>query len=325
MNRAPVEPSDPIYEQAGAWLARLNSGRVTHEQVDQFRQWKAQSAAHAKAWADTVQTWEQLQPALKKTFSDQATKPSVAYVAARSRRQQRRRLLLASATSASVGGLLFLRPPLGLWPSWSDWQADYRTTKGEQRTLTPRYGLTVQMNTSTTLNFIPGDHQQFTAVALLSGEAQVESLVPVHIRAAAGWVQLEQATVNVRVLNDGRVCVSCLQGRAVVRLQSHHSLPAGQQLVYDDAGLQLQQPVQQDHVSAWRDGILSFSDVPLHEVIEEINRYRPGRVVLRNSSLALEPVRMVVSIHKTGLAVDMLAELYDMNQTKLPGNIILLS
>ena len=38
--------------------------------------------------------------------------------------------------------------------------------------------------------------------------------------------------------------------------------------------------------SNWRQGVVVFDDLPLTRVIDEINRYRPGRVVLMNDALA---------------------------------------
>ena len=37
-------------------------------------------------------------------------------------------------------------------------------------------------------------------------------------------------------------------------------------------------------VTAWRDGVLVFRNTPLVRVIEEVNRYRPGRIILAAAS-----------------------------------------
>ncbi len=39
-------------------------------------------------------------------------------------------------------------------------------------------------------------------------------------------------------------------------------------------------------VTAWQRGLIIFHDVPLAAVVEEINRYRPGRIILFNDALA---------------------------------------
>jgi ferric-dicitrate binding protein FerR (iron transport regulator) len=59
------------------------------------------------------------------------------------------------------------------------------------------------------------------------------------------------------------------------------TLDAGQQLVYDEQGVQATSVVAASDVSAWRTGALSFVGKPLAEVVAEINRYRPGKVLLR--------------------------------------------
>ena len=39
-------------------------------------------------------------------------------------------------------------------------------------------------------------------------------------------------------------------------------------------------------ISGWRRGVLEFNDVPLAQVVDEINRYRAGRILLMGDRLA---------------------------------------
>ncbi|NVI85263.1 iron dicitrate transport regulator FecR, partial [Janthinobacterium sp. BJB401] len=77
--------------------------------------------------------------------------------------------------------------------------------------------------------------------------------------------------------------------------------------------------------NAWRTGALSFAGQPLADVVDEINRYRPGRVVLRNAELGRRLVRMRFSIGQTDGALAMIRDLYGAQMTSLPGGIVLLS
>lgn len=320
----PRPPPDAVYEQARQWLASLNSGRVTPAQAKALSQWRAQSPAHEQAWCDTLATWKTLQPALKTMLNSEDGVQTIAWAASESRKLQRHRRQLISGTGVTIlGGLaLALFPPLGLWPSLIEYQADFRTAKGEQRTIQPVQGLTVQMNTATRLSW---KDQTTLSVELLAGEAEVQTVVAMQIQAGQASIQLNQAKINIRWLNDQAVCVSCLQGYSHVQLGQGYELQAGQQLIYDQYGLRSQQAVDIQQVSAWRQGMLSFNDVPLSTVVAEINRYRPGRLVLRNQQLANIPVRMLVSAHKPDLAVHMLTELYQLELINLPGGIVLLS
>ena len=58
-------------------------------------------------------------------------------------------------------------------------------------------------------------------------------------------------------------------------------------------------PVRQvNHVSvtAWRHGFIAIRNLPLSDALSEIDRYRPGRIVLLAETNGLEPVTARVSI-----------------------------
>ncbi|MGP1615395.1 MAG: FecR family protein, partial [Pollutimonas bauzanensis] len=188
-----------------------------------------------------------------------------------------RRLFLGGALAASFTGVMALRPPLGLWPSVLDLKADYRTARGEQRAVTLADGLTVRMNTQTRVNW-DARQADAPAIELLAGEAEIDAARQVRIRAGSGLVQSGGARLNVRFLDDDTVCVTCLQGQADVRLARSYPLSPGRQLTYDPQGVLAEDSVDPVKVSAWRTGMLSFVDVPLGKVVDELNRYRPGRI-----------------------------------------------
>lgn len=55
--------------------------------------------------------------------------------------------------------------------------------------------------------------------------------------------------------------------------------------------------------TAWQRGKLIFEATPLSVVIDEINRYRPGRVVLLNETLSRHPVSGVFDLHRLDAAL----------------------
>src|SRR3546814_6808240 len=60
---------------------------------------------------------------------------------------------------------------------------------------------------------------------------------------------------------------------------------AGEQLAVDTNGRATRTPVDPAKATAWRRGLLIFEGTPLAEVIEQINRYRPGRIMLTSDEL----------------------------------------
>ena len=179
------------------------------------------------------------------------------------------------------------------------------------------------MNTQTRINVRAPE-----SIELLGGEAEIlasGARQPVSVLAGAGRLLAQSARFNVRHTDDA-VCVTCLAGAVeVVWQQRRQTLDAGQQLVYDERGVQAATAAQAGEASAWRTGALSFVGKPLSQVVDEINRYRPGRVLLRNAELGRRLVRMRFSIGQTDGALAMIRDLYGAQMTSLPGGIVLLS
>lgn len=305
-----------IGQQADAWWARLRSDDFTQTDADALRAWCARSPDHARAWRELQHLWQALAPALTR-----AAAPQRANVLAFPLRPGRR-AFLGGALAAGVA-VLALRPPLGAWPSLQEFAADYRTGTGEQRQVALSQQMSVQMNTQTRINVRAPE-----AIELLGGEAEIlasGARQPVTVLAGAGRLLAQSARFNVRHTDDA-VCVTCLAGAVdVLWQQRRQTLDAGQQLVYDDHGAQAATAAPAGEASAWRTGALSFVGKPLSQVVDEINRYRPGRVLLRNPELGRRLVRMRFSIGQTDGALAMIRDLYGAQMTSLPGGIVLLS
>lgn len=317
--RAPSHTADSeadIGRQAAAWWARLRADDFTQADADALRAWCALSPDHARAWRELKQVWQALDPALTR-----AAAPQQAAVLAFPARPGRR-AFLGGALAAGVA-MLALRPPLGAWPSLQELSADYRTGTGEQRKVALSQQMTVQMNTQTRINVRAPE-----AIELLGGEAEIVASgarQPVSVVAGAGRLLAQSARFNVRHTDDA-VCVTCLAGAVdVVWQQRRQTLDAGQQLVYDEQGVQAATAAPAGEASAWRTGALSFAGQPLSRVVDEINRYRPGRVVLRNAELGRRLVRMRFSITQMDGALAMIRDLTGAQMTSLPGGIVLLS
>lgn len=320
---SPISPA--LLEQARQWRVRLNSGKVSSRQAEEFRQWCTRSAEHAQAWKHSAQLWDDLTPNLQQILTQH---PSLAVDARvtqqlRHRHRLQRRALLGAGMAASLSGFLLIKPPLDLWPSLLESGADFKTATGEQKKIVLGNVATVQLNTRTRLNW--HDSPEQSAVELLAGEAELDIHRTLAVRAGQGVLQIEHARINLRWLSEQQVCVSCLRGQGSVQLEKQYVFEQGEQLIYDAAGLVQRRPADLTQVSAWRQGMLSFADVPLHEVVAEINRYRPGKVIISNRALSQRQVRLVVPIDETDRALQMLGELYQAKLLHLPGDIVVIT
>ncbi|WP_175204943.1 FecR family protein, partial [Achromobacter ruhlandii] len=225
---------------------------------------------------------------------------------------------------AACGAWLAFKPPLGLWPAVDELTADVRSGTGEQRRVALAGDASVQLNTQTRINLSrSGPAQQ---IDLLAGEVELlTSGQLVSLTAGAGRVSATSGCVNVRY-TDGQVRVTCLEGSARVALRKDSiELTAAQQVVLGAGGASGPQRVDPDQVTAWRRGVLEFNNVPLAQVVDEINRYRPGRIVLVSDRLAGSLVQARFSLDQLADAAQLIRDAYGAQVTSLPGGIVLLS
>lgn len=309
-----------LQREAQAWVVRLDSRQVTEDDARAFKRWCAQSRAHAEAFARARAVWQAMAPAAQRVRNAEPAPARARRIA-----PPARRAFLGGAVAASVV-LLGVRPPLGLWPAVGEWNADYRTGTGEQREVAMADGVVLQLNTQTRVNL----QREGSAAGfeLLAGEAEVLAESPaagrVTVHAGGGTVTAERARFNLRH-TDAEVCVSCLAGRVEVRSGSRREvLAAGRQLRYGPAGLGAAEEVDTAAVSAWRRRLLVFKQVPLSEVVAEVNRYRSGRLILTREALGRQKVQASFSIDRLDDVAALVRDVYGAELTRLPGGIVLL-
>lgn len=77
-------------------------------------------------------------------------------------------------------------------------------------------------------------------------------------------------------------------------------------------------------VTAWRDGFLVFHATPLAEAIEEINRYRSGKIILIDDALGHRLFNARFRIANVDEVVGQIRQVFGARITSLPGGIVLL-
>jgi transmembrane sensor len=228
---------------------------------------------------------------------------------------------------AAVAGVAVVYPPLGLWPSASEWDADYRTAAGEQRTLAlaPQVDLTLNTRTSVRRRIADG---QTVGVELIAGEAAVDlkgAGRPFTVVAGAGRNLAEAGQFEVRYLAN-KVCVTCIEGALRVEHPAGtRALQAGQQAIYDARNVSDVAEINSAEVSAWRKGVLVFRQARLADVVDEINRYRSGRVVLMRADIRNKEVTGHFEIASLDRALTQLQYMFDLHAKSLVGGVLLLS
>jgi len=312
--------SRTLRREAQAWVLRLASGEATLRDGEAFRRWCRQSPAHAHAALQARTVWQGLEPAAR-AVAQQAQASKRAAEAGLLR--PGRRAWLGGAVAAGAAWLV-ARPPLDWWPGLDDWRADYHTGTGEQRSIALQDGVQVALNTQTRVDLL----SRGAGIELLAGEAEITAPTAIRVMAAGGRITAQSARFNVRYIN-AQVCVTCLQGD--VRIESSRGravrLQARQQATYDSNGVGTPgAPVDVDtsDVLAWRQRMLVFNNAPLEAVVRELNRYRPGRIIIADAELGGRKVLARFSLDRLDDALALIQGVTHASITKLPGGVVVL-
>ncbi|WP_336333221.1 FecR family protein [Pseudomonas putida] len=284
-----------LREQALDWLLRLQQAPHDTQLRGEFEQWCISDAANAEAYRKAEKVW-QLTGQLAPTTTEHWPKATVVQLPVR-----RRRWWLGGAVAACL--LVAVAPSLNL-----RLQADYRTAQGETRDVTLADGSVVQMDSDTA---IAVDYSgNYRDVKLLAGQAFFEvkpdKTKPFHVRAEAVKVTVTGTAFNVE-LRPGRVGVDVQHGSVRVEdtADAHvlsDVLTAGERLRYVDGIVQMKTFVP-SQAAAWRQGQLIANDQRVAELVQELARYLPGKVVLRDDALGDKRVTGVYDLRKPEAAL----------------------
>lgn len=314
---------DSLEREAHAWIRRLTSGEATSADAEVLKMWRERSAAHAQAFASASELWVALGPAAEIVRNGRIAAAGTV----RHRSVLTRRHVLGGALAASVAGAMVVRPPLGMWPSWAELRADYRTRVGEQRRITVMDGVSIQMNTRTSIALGAGDGE--AGIELIAGEAAISFPAPVVrpfvVQAGGGRTSTRNAQFEIRIL-DGATCVTCLREQVDVGYAGRTvTLRGRQQTSYGDGAFGTVKEIDPEIISAWTSGMLVFRMTPLSDVVNELNRYRSGRIVLLNTELGRSPVNGRFRIDRPDDVLTQIEQAFGVARKTLPGGVVLLS
>ncbi|MCG8908376.1 FecR family protein [Pseudomonas sp. DP-17] len=303
-----VEPS--LSDEAIERLVRLHSGSTGAAERMDFLRWRGLSVEHERAAREAEALWG----ALPETRHAEDYRRRV-------RRPRRWLALAASACVAAIAVTIVLPEPLAAL------YADYATRTGERRMLELADGSRIWLNSDSALSVDFGPQQR--RLRLHSGEALFEvakdAARPFIVEARGGEVR----AVGTRFDVDSRgpqVRVDVTEG--VVQVNSAGSAPvrlsAGERLSYREAAApEPVQPLDLSSASAWQRGKLIFNQRPLGEVLDELERYLPGRIVLTDGALRQHKVSGVFDLKDPDALLKTLERLQPVTVTHLPWLVLI--
>lgn len=280
--------NDPIDGQALEWLVRMQDEKAGAEDRQAFEAWLAADAANKAAYERARALWQRfdiITPEYEKLR--------------RAGRIGRREVLL--------GGLaVLIAAPTAYVVSRPGFLADHKTAAGERRTVVLADGSSVELGSYTALSvdYTPSERrltlhrgQAFFDVAADAGR-------PFIVNAAMATVQALGTRFDVKLRDDAGI-VSVIEHAVAVRTAgaSPIELREGWQVSYGTGGVDQPHEADLASVTAWRNDRIVFEDAPLRLVLQDLERYRYGRIVLMDETIGDMPVTAIFDTRQTSAAL----------------------
>ncbi|WDY58297.1 FecR family protein [Pseudomonas sp. PSKL.D1] len=281
-----IPDSEQLFAEATAWYYRLQADDATADEHEAFAAWKAKGTDRVQAWDEVIVLLGALQAparAIRQQQHDAWRKPV-------------RWAWPKAVAAVLLLGFLFAQTP------WLDrWRSDYATVTGEARSVQLGDGSRLELNTDSAVQVEMLANER--RVTLLRGEAWFDVARnpdrPFVVHAGDGWVRVvgtrfsvERADGQTRVqVEQGKVEVNAGQGPGVF-------LEPGQAVEYSASTLAAAHAFEPASAFAWRHRQLVFSQRPLAEVVDELNRYWPGQTLVLGDNLRARKVSGVFEIDK---------------------------
>jgi len=137
-------------------------------------------------------------------------------------------------------------------------------------------------------------------------------------------IHASQASFNVRATDDA-VCVTCVRGNLIVKANDRIAkLNGGEEVLYASRQWSGIRPANLELATAWRAGVVVFHDLALSAVVHEINRYRPGEILITDSRLGTRRFSGFIQIKSPEAILAQLRSL-GIRVTVLPAGIAIVS
>lgn len=316
-------------EQAGYWLALLDSPVADDDRRKAFENW-LDDPENRKAW----QKLQAFETRLHQIDAEQITRlqnriaqlthtaPNSVVIPHTPIKRTRRTWAIAMAACVLLAVSANVARQAGYF-------ADYRTLAGEQRHITLEDGSQVLLNTATALSVdYTGQDRKLT---LYKGEAHFEVVAdagrPFTVSApdaqvtALGTVfdvkRAEAATIVTVFEHAVRIVFA--DGAKIERLNT------GEQAIYRQAEININPTVNLKLAGAWQNHRLVFANRTLGEVVNELNRYRSGVILITDKHLAAHEVTGAFDSRDTDAILQTIEKSLPITEHRLANRLVLLS
>jgi transmembrane sensor len=343
-----MKPSlNKINQEACAWIARLHDSEPSPQELAELREWMQQSPAHRSEIRLMAKMWSNLN-----ILTELAVPVEIPKIRASNARSILINLFGGRATAgvfASAVALLllfFVWQPFNSPGKTTPSSATYSTVIGEQNLVVLADNSTVFLNTNSQVTVDYSD--QSRNIYLNRGEAHFDVAKnlnrPFQVYVGGGVVRAVGTAFSVR-LKENIVDVTVVAGSVQITaikattdagqiladdVKSPLVVKSGQSALYDQVAgsVALVKVIDQLEISdklAWREGMLHFSGDPLSQVIDEISRYTPVSIVIKDPELRDLRIGGLFQVGETGKMFDALERSFGVRVEYAENDVIYLS
>lgn len=304
---------DSLLQQASRWHAIASGRDLSADESRSLDVWLAQHPSHRLAYADVCAAAFALEQV-----------PQVQGLAAAAPRRSAswtRPLLrwsLAASPLLLVLGLVF---GPRVQPTWQNLNSDFHTAIGTAQAHTLSDGSVLQLDTDSAVRVRMSDNRR--DIELLRGRLAIavakDASRPLHVTAGG----VDAMAVGTRyVVNRADTGTEVGVHEGIVRVTTGKGVPvelrAGQQaFVATDADSASLGQLARNSDDFTR-GVLSVEQMPLRQVLAELDRYLPERVVLSNDSQADMPITATLPLDDPQAALRVVAQTSQLNLRHIP-------
>lgn len=291
-----MKRQEAIEDQALDWLIRRNGEDWTEDEQVELNAWLEESMAHKAAFWRADHLWQQADriKSLGIDAHSDFEEPET------NRRWWPAAIAASLVAVIGIGGISlgpkFFEPPAA--QTQLAQQARFDTPIGGRRVVPLLDGSKVELNTQTVLR--TAINQTKREVWLDSGEAFFEVAhrdgEPFVVHAGRQTITVLGTKFSVRRDKD-RVTVNVLEGKVRVddgEGQMAHAaiITAGDTAISRGSSTLIAAKSEErvENALAWRDGMLSFDQAPLANVVAEFNRYNRTRLVVTDAQAGKIPI-----------------------------------
>lgn len=292
MNQQGEDSFDQACDAALGWIARLRSDVSSEEDRCSFALWLSQDASHQRAMDQMLELWDDLGVVARlPRGTDLPVEAS----------NNSRWLTASAALAACLVLAVFLWPQLDT----NSVTSQYQTSVGERSSLELPDNSRVMLNTDSSISVTYTDEQRH--ITLERGEAWFQVAPnkqrPFHVDAGEARVTAIGTAFNVYrrgtdtdvTVTEGVVRVTEL-GETGNRAPATEVLYEQQQLITSTSGWQLGTADDISGKLAWQRGELVAHEMPLPELLQELQRHHSTRILIGDPDIAVLTVSGVFQL-----------------------------